>query len=233
MLTAVNSPMPLAHQRSAAGLAARVKPQFAGDRRRLRVVRVDHLKGDRDLLGRAAGQLELLEPCAVVGGEQPRALRKPVVVKDGLKALLPLAALIDERVTQTNPGAQLEQMVGRDPRLGQPADHQQLAQMARVGAIGLGALLVAAPCGGLGRLGKVDLGADRAQLLDHEAPPGCRLQCRLDFAASEPRQETANVTAVSRRHAGPADLAGLRIEPLGGADRLPLRSPYGASSSSK
>jgi hypothetical protein len=39
-------------------------------------------------------------------------------------------------------GAQLEQVLGRDPRLRQPADHQQLAQMARVGAIALGALLV-------------------------------------------------------------------------------------------
>jgi hypothetical protein len=67
-----------------------------------------------------------------------------VVVEHRLDALLALAALIDQRVAQAHPGAQVEQMVGRDPGLGQPADHQQLAQVPSVGAVGLGALLVPA-----------------------------------------------------------------------------------------
>jgi len=95
-------------------------------------------------------------------------------------------------------------------------DHQQLAQLTRVGAVGLGALLVAAPRGGVGRLGQVDLGADRAQLLDDEPPPGRRLQRRLEPLANEPRQEPADLLAIGRRNARPADLAGLDIEPLGG-----------------
>jgi hypothetical protein len=40
----------------------------------------------------------------------------------------------------------------------------------RVGAIGLGALLVPPPRRRLGRLGEMDLGADRAQFLGDEAP---------------------------------------------------------------
>jgi hypothetical protein len=37
------------------------------------------------------------------------------VIEHRLDALLPLAALIDQRVTQPDPGAQIEHMVGRDP----------------------------------------------------------------------------------------------------------------------
>jgi len=89
-----------------------------------------------------------------------------VVVEHRLDALLPLAALIAQRVPQPQPRPQIEQMVGRDPRLRQPADHQQLAQMPGIRPIGLGALLVPAPRGRLRRLGQMHTGADRAQLLD-------------------------------------------------------------------
>jgi hypothetical protein len=37
--------------------------------------------------------------------------------------LLPLAALIDERVPQPHACAQIEDVLGRDPRLRQPVDH--------------------------------------------------------------------------------------------------------------
>ena len=75
----------------------------------------------------AGGQLERLQPRAVRGAQQAVALREAVVVEDGLDALLPLAALIDERVTQAHLGAQIEQVIGRDPGLRQPPRHQQLA----------------------------------------------------------------------------------------------------------
>ncbi len=65
-----------------------------------------------------------------------------MVIEHRLDALLPLAALIDQRVAQPDPGAQIEQVIGRNPRLGQAPDHHQLAQMPRVAAVGLGALLV-------------------------------------------------------------------------------------------
>jgi hypothetical protein len=48
-------------------------------------------------------------------------------------------------VTRPHPGAQIEQVIGRNAGLRQLPDHQQLAQMAPIGAVALGALLVAAP----------------------------------------------------------------------------------------
>ena len=89
-----------------------------------------------------------------------------------MDALLPLAALIDETVTQPDPGAQVEQVIRRDVGLRQAPGHQQLPQMARVSAIGLGTLLVALQRARLGRFSQVHLGADRDQLLDHEPPTG-------------------------------------------------------------
>src|SRR5829696_3177033 len=74
----------------------------------------------------------------------------PVVIEHRVNALLPLAALIDQRVTQPHPGAQIEQVLGRDVGLWQPPGHQQLAQMACVAAVGLGALLVALQRAGFG-----------------------------------------------------------------------------------
>jgi hypothetical protein len=50
-----------------------------------------------------------------------------VVIEDRLHPLLPLAAGVDERVPQPDACAQIKQMRGRDPRLRQPVDHQQLA----------------------------------------------------------------------------------------------------------
>ncbi len=118
------------------------------------------------------------------------------MVEDRLDALLPLAALIDERVTQTDAGAQVEQVLGRDPGLRQPPDHQQLAQVPGVGAVGLGALLVAAPRRGLGRFGEMDRGAGGTELLGHEAPAGRRLQRYLQRSASrEALDESAHVAA--------------------------------------
>jgi hypothetical protein len=50
------------------------------------------------LLGGRRRQLERLEPGSVPGGQQAESLREAVVIEDGLDALLPLAALIDQCV---------------------------------------------------------------------------------------------------------------------------------------
>jgi hypothetical protein len=67
----------------------------------------------------------------------------PVVKEHRVDALLPLTALIDQGVTQPDAGTQIEQVLGRDIGLRQPTGHQQLTQMPRVAAVGLGPLLVA------------------------------------------------------------------------------------------
>ena len=116
------------HQRLAAGLATRIRSQLAINRRQLRVERVDHPQPDRDLLARGFRQRRLLEPGAALRGQQYQAgASDPVVLEDRVDALLPLAAIIDQRVPQPHTGAEIEQMLRRDPALRQLADHQQLA----------------------------------------------------------------------------------------------------------
>ena len=131
-----------------------------------------------------------------------------VVVEDRVDALLPLAALVDQRVTQPDPRAEIQQVIGRNPGLRQPADHQQLAQVAGVGAIGLGALLGAAPRARLGRLGQMHHGADRAQLLGQEPPTGCGLKRGLDPRPVKAMQKPSHALAVRGRDPRPPDLTG-------------------------
>jgi hypothetical protein len=126
-----------------------------------------------------------------------------MVIEHRLDALLPLAALIDERVAQPDTRAQVEQVLGRDPRLRQPADHQQLAQVPGVGAIALGALLGPPTRRGLGRLGQMHPRPDRLQLLDHEPPAGRRLQRDLELLAAEAAGEPPHAIAVGRRDTRP------------------------------
>ena len=139
-----------------------------------------------------------------------------MVIENGLDALLPLAALVDERVTQTHAGAQIKQVPWRDPGLRQPSDHQQLPQVAGVGAIVLGALLVPSPSGRLGRLGQVHHGAHPTQLLDHEPPARRRLQRDLELLVAEALEEPADPGAIRRRHTRARGLPGRRVDPVGG-----------------
>jgi hypothetical protein len=166
-----------------------------------------------------------------------RRCGSPWWVEHRLDALLPLPALIDQRVTQPHPGAQIEQVVGRDPRLGQTPDHQQLTQMPSVGAIGLGPPLGPAEHRSLGRLGEMHVSSDRAQLLDDEPPARRRLQRHLEPPAGEPRQVAPHLLAVRRRDTRAPDLAAVGVQPIRG-DLCPvlIQSHYdrhhGASSSS-
>jgi hypothetical protein len=118
-------------------------------------------------------------------------------------------------VPQPDPRAQIEQVIGRDPRLRHSREHQQLAQMPRVRAVTLGALLVPAPRRRLRRLGQMHARADRAQLLHHKPPAGRRLQRHLRLATAEAIQEPRHRFTMRRRDPRPAHLTGLGIDPLG------------------
>ena len=50
-----------------------------------------------------------------------------MVVEHRVNPLLALAALVGEGVAQPHTRAQIEDVIGRDPRLRQAADHHQLA----------------------------------------------------------------------------------------------------------
>jgi hypothetical protein len=83
----------------------------------------------------------------------------------------------------------------------------------------------------------MDVGADSTQLLGHEPPARRRLQRHLELLAGEAPEKPAHVAAQRRRDPGPADLAGVGIDPLGRDLRAVLiQSHYdrhhGASSSS-
>jgi hypothetical protein len=155
------------------------------------------------------------QPLPSLLGHQVAPLREAVVIEHRLDALLPLAALRDERVPQPHPGPQVENVIGRDPRLRQPSHHHQLAQMPRVRAIVLSAPLVPTSCGGLRRLGQMHRRADPPQLLDDESPAGRRLQRDLELAPAEALQKPPHARAVGRHHTSAAHLAAGRIQPIG------------------
>ena len=114
------------------------------------------------------------------------------MVEHGADPLLPLAALIHQRVTQPDLGTQIEDVIGRNPALRQPPGHQQLAQMLGVGPVALGVLLGAAQRAGLRRLSEMHLRSDGPQLLDHEPPSRRGLQRHLERPAGEPLKEPAH-----------------------------------------
>jgi hypothetical protein len=120
------------------------------------------------------------------------------------------------RVWRSLTRAQVDEMLRRDPRLRPPADHQQLPQMAGVGAVALGALLGAAARRRLGRLGQVYPRADRLELLDHEPPARRRLQRDLELLIAKAVGEPPHAGAIGRRHAPARHLTGRRVNPLSG-----------------
>jgi hypothetical protein len=161
------------------------------------------------MLAGGLGQRRVLEPGAPFGGQQHQlaSVADPVVVEHRTDPLLPLAAIIDQRVPQPHPSTEVEQMLGWDPALRQLAEHQQLAQMPGVCPVGLRPLLVAAQRARLCRLGKMHPGAHRPQLLDHEPPTSRSLQRHLELPAGEPLKEAAHRLPVRRRYPPPGDLA--------------------------
>ncbi len=152
-----------------------------------------------------------------------------MVIQRRLEPLLPLRALLRERVPQPDPRTQIKDVIRRDPRLRQPLDHQQLTQMPGVRTIILRALLRTAQPSGLGRLGQMHDRPDPAQLLDQEAPAGRRLERDLQLPAAETLKPLANVRAIRRTHTRALNLAGLGIDPLtGDLSSMLIKSHYDA-----
>jgi hypothetical protein len=94
-----------------------------------------------------------------------------LVVEPSLDPLLPLGVLFDQRATQSHLGAQIKDVIGRDPRLRQPPGQPQFAVMASVRTVDLGVLVVPASGRCLGRLGQMHHRAHRPQLLDQKRQP--------------------------------------------------------------
>jgi hypothetical protein len=139
-----------------------------------------------------------------------------VVKQLRVDSLQPGGALLDQRAAQAHQRAQLEDLLGRDPRLRHAPLLEQLAQMLRVGAVGLGPALGAAQDLGLRRLGQVHLGPDGLQLLHHEAPTRRRLERGLEPLAVELAHEVAKALAVGRPDAAPPKLARRAIKRIPG-----------------
>ena len=107
-----------------------------------------------------------------------------MVIEHRLDPLLPLAALLDQRVTQPDPRAQIEDVIGRDPRLRQPPEQQQLAQMPRVGTVVLGALLVPAQRGVSAGSARCTTAPTRRSSSTTNRQPGRRLERDLELLAA-------------------------------------------------
>jgi len=97
---------------------------------------------------------------------EPFALVKQV----RLQPLLPGRALVDQRLAQPHPRAQLQDLRRRDPRLRKLPRRQQPQQQVAVGAVGLRAPLAPALGGRLGRIRQVRPMTGAHDLLGDEPP---------------------------------------------------------------
>jgi hypothetical protein len=139
MLTAAGPADPVAtHERLAARLAAGDVAQGGLQLVELGVQEVDRAQGQVHGVAGDGGQLEAGQPDAALIGEQPGAFRQAVVVQHGVEGLLPGGALVHERFAQPHLGAEVSDVGGRDPGLGQRPTQQQVTQVVGVGPVGLG-----------------------------------------------------------------------------------------------
>jgi hypothetical protein len=139
MLTAAGPADPVAtHERLAARLAAGDVAQGGVQLVELGVQEVDRAQGQVHGLAGDGGQLEAGQPGAALIGEQPGAFRQAVVVQHGVDALMPGGALVHQRFAQPHLGADVSDVGGRDPGLGQRPTQQQVTQVVGVGPVGLG-----------------------------------------------------------------------------------------------
>jgi hypothetical protein len=113
-------------------------------------------------------------------------------------------------------------MIGRDPGLRQPSDHQQLPDVLSISPIALGALLVPAPGRGFGGFGEVHDRVNPAQLVGDEPPAGRCLQRNLELPAAELLTEPPHPSPIRWRDPRAHHLAGIGIHPLRGDLRTVL-----------
>src|SRR5215212_2454899 len=118
-----------------------------------------------------------------IADDVTRSVSGRLIVAD--RGLHPLRSLVDQRVPQPGPRAPLADMLGRNPRLRQPTIAEQLAQPARVLAIGLGTALATAQRARLHRLGEMWPRARLDQGVTDEQPACGRLHRDIDLAAAE------------------------------------------------
>jgi hypothetical protein len=125
IVTAHSSPIPVVRvdQRLAARLVACPGAQLAVKRGDLNGDRVDHLERDHDLLTRRPRQRLSLKPVAAVALHQPAPLRTAVVVEHRLDPLLPLGVLLDQRMAEPHPSAEIkcDRAGSTTPAAAQPA----------------------------------------------------------------------------------------------------------------
>ena len=139
-----------------------------------------------------------------------------MVEENRVDALEPRRALIDQGVAQAYLAAQLEDVGWRDPRLGKASLEEELAQVARVEAVGLRTALGSAAGPGVRRLGQVDLRGDALELLADEAPAGGGLERRPDRLAREAGQEAPEIGAIGGGDAPGLDLPRLLVKRVEG-----------------
>jgi hypothetical protein len=111
--------------------------------------------------------------------------------------------LLAQVLEQLQPGAHLQHVRRRDPRLGQPPVGEQLAQQSGVGAVGLGPPFRSARGRGVGRLGQMRLDPGALQLLDDEPPAGAaldrerrRVPASASRCSSQPRSSIRSAGAI-------------------------------------
>jgi hypothetical protein len=139
----------------------------------------------------------------------------------GMDPLGPHRTLIDQRLVEPHPFAPLQHRRRRDPRLGQIATLQQLAQQRRVGTIRLRPPLRPPRCLGVGRLGQMRLEARRRYLFDHVTPAGTPLHRQRHRLTVHPASDVAIQPSpepfpIRPPHPTLPHLAGLDVQPIEG-----------------
>jgi hypothetical protein len=141
-------------------------------------------------------------------------VRDAVVIEHRVHPLLALGALLDQRVATSHSGPEIKQVRGRDPRLREATDQQQLPQMPGIGPIGLRASLLALQAAGLSRLGEVRLSTDPLEFLDREPLARRCLQPDLKTSRVKSSQTPPDRHAIRWRDPRGRDLARNRVDPL-------------------
>jgi hypothetical protein len=131
-----------------------------------------------------------------------------------LQPLQPGRALIDQRLPQTHACAQLDDVRGRDPGLGQLTCEQQPQLQLAVTVVGLRALLATAPRCRFGRIGETSDVPGTLELLDHEPPTGRPLEHKLALDSRELLQPFAQRPARGRTDPAAPALPAHQVERL-------------------
>jgi hypothetical protein len=205
------TPVQLLDQRAAAGLAACKDAEPSVERGQLEVEQIEHPQPERDELASGRGELGTLQRFAAGLGAQSQPAGHALVEELRVDALLPGAALIDQRLAQTHQRAQLEDVRRRDPRLRQFAGEQEPQLQITVRVVGLRPSLAPPPRGRLSRVGQMCAVAGALDLLDDEPPAGRPLDRELGPTVGELSQPGTHLGARGGRDPTAAQLTRLLV----------------------